>query len=144
MILLNTVDIKGFNERRLTENDLTGICEDDRIRILAEHVGTSFYLSVMGCRLIVIPERLRGIAREFALWHEIGHHLMHGGRQAGPDAFFLGLLETRNEAEADAFAAVALVPRPALASYDWLEENPGPDALRIWQRRTRLLETYGI
>ena len=63
---------------------------------------------------------------------------------AGPDAFFLGLLETRNEAEADAFAAVALVPRPALASYDWLEENPGPDALRIWQRRARLFETYGI
>lgn len=144
MNLFSSLSLDGLNERRLTDSDLDAICERDRITVLAEDVATAFYLSVMDRHLIVIPKRLRGLKREFAIWHEIGHHLLHGGRDAGTQAFWYGLLETRNEAEANAFATIALIPRPALDSYDWLEENPSRFAQQLWRDRQRLLFLYGV
>lgn len=144
MLSLNGFILDGLNERRLTERDLEMICERDRVTIVPQDVTTSFYMSVLDRHFIVIPKRLRGLKREFVIWHEISHHLLHGGRDAGTQAFWFGLLETRNEAEANAFATIALCPRPALDSYDWLEENPGRYAKHIWNERQRLLFLYGV
>lgn len=144
MISLSNLDIAGLNERRLVESDLDLLCERDRIRILPQHVETSFYMSVMDQHFIVIPKRLRGLKREFVIWHEIGHHLLHGGRDAGTQAFWFGLNESKNETEANAFATVALIPRPALCSYDWLEENPGRFAQQLWRDRQRLFFLYNL
>lgn len=144
MNLIASLKLEGFNERVLGDRDIEEICERDEITLMFRDVRTSFYMSLLDRRFIVIPSRLTGLRRRFAIWHEIGHHLMHGGRDAGTQAFFYGLLESKNEAEADAFATVALVPFPALFGFDWLEENPEPFALQLRRKRERLHFLYGL
>lgn len=104
MLSLNGFLFDGLNERRLTKTDLETICERDRVTIVPQDVTTSFYMSVMNRHFVVIPKRLRGLKCEFVIWHEIGHHLLHGGRDAGTQAFWFGLLEPRKEAEASSAA----------------------------------------
>lgn len=133
----------GFNERFLTESDLLDICEQENITVLSCDVPTSFYLDVEGEYFIVLQKTLKGLPRDFALAHEISHHLLHCGATTDR-AFFLNLLDSKNEVEADALATIALCPRRALYSFDFLEEHPNAFARRVFKNRQKLDFLYGV
>ena len=77
------------------------------------------------------------------MFHELSHHFLHGGRDK-TQAYFLGLLETKNEFEADALAVIALIPLSALKSFDFLEENPNRYAKKIYKDRQKVYFLYGV
>lgn len=133
----------GFNEKFLTEADLLVICERENVTVLTLDVPTSFYLALENGFFIVLKKSLKGLQREFALAHELAHHLLHGGNNADR-AFFYGLLESKNEIEADALATIALVPKHALESFGFLEEHPNHFARRLFKNRQKLNFLYGV
>ncbi len=48
------------------------------------------------------------------------------------------------EFEADALATIALVPKLALDSYDFLEEHPNRYARQLFKNRQKLEFLYGV
>ncbi|MET0752587.1 MAG: ImmA/IrrE family metallo-endopeptidase, partial [Pyrinomonadaceae bacterium] len=97
-------------------------------------VSTSFYMSVLGEPTIVLNKRLKGLKRIFAMFHELSHHFLHGGKDAA-NAFYFGLVESKAEVEADALALIALIPLLSLGSFDFLDEHPNRYAKKLWRER---------
>ena len=143
LLTLKKVSKYGFNRRVLSEDDLLRICEAEKITVLYLDVPTSFYFSFKNKYFIVLKKSLKGLRRTFALAHEMAHHFLHGGKDTA-NAFFFGLLESKNEFEADAMATIALVPRYMLNSYDFLEEHPNRYARQLFKNRQKLEFLYGI
>lgn len=133
----------GFNEKPQTEADFYRICEIEKIIILEKDVTTSFYMNVSGKSFIVLKKRLKGLRRLFAMFHELAHHFLHGSRHAA-SAFYFGLLESKAEFEADALATIALVPRPMLRTFDFLDEHPNRYAKKLFRDRQKLYFLYGV
>jgi Zn-dependent peptidase ImmA (M78 family) len=132
----------GLNSRPLGEKDFYAVCADQGIAVV--EADTSFYLVADGIQpVIAIDRRLRGLKRLFAMFHELGHHFAHTGDDA-PVALFHGLVSTREEAEADAIALMALIPLAALGSHDFLEENPTKYAKKLYDEREKLYFLYGV
>lgn len=133
----------GFNKRFLTEKDFYAICEQENITVLEMEVSTSFYMCVSGESFIVIKKKLKGLRRVFSMFHELAHHFLHGANRA-TNAFYFGLLESKVEFEADALATIALVPKFALYSYDFLEDHPNKFAHKVFEDRKKLDFLYGV
>lgn len=133
----------GFNRRELPEEDLLKICESEEITVLFLDVPTSFYFSVEGKCFIVLKKSLRGLRRAFALAHELAHHFLHGGQDSA-NAFFEGLLESKNEFEADALALIALIPLHSLNDFDFLENHPNRYARKLYRERQKVHFLYGV
>jgi len=142
-LILRTVEKYGFNNKQLTEADFHRICETEGIRVVEMDVHTSFYLAAAGLRMIVIRRQLRGAAKLYAQFHELAHALLGHGRH-GTAAFYHGLVSSHEEFEADALATIALVPRGALASNDFLDEMPTRFGKRLFRERQRLAFLYGV
>lgn len=140
---LTKLEKYGFNQKILTEADFYEICEREQITVLELDVPASFYFSVLGKHFIVLRKRLRGLRRTFVMFHELAHYFLHGGK-AAECAFFFGLLENKNEIEAEAMATVALIPKFALDSYDFLEDHPNRYARKLFENRQKLEFLYGI
>jgi Zn-dependent peptidase ImmA (M78 family) len=106
-----------WNCRVLTEDDFWFYCNAFRVfvhEVPLERLGVHFSRPNHG--VIFINDRLRGVERQFVLWHELGHHLLHP-----PGIQFFQGYGQQVEQEADAFAACALVPRSLLQHY-WPSE----------------------
>lgn len=133
----------GFNRRVLTEQDFYDICQAEGIEVFEMDVPTSFYFSVNGKHFIVIKSKLKGLRKTFSMFHELAHHFLHGGKDAA-NAFFFGLLHSKNEIEADAVALIALLPKTALKDYQFLEDHPNRFAKKLYKDRQRLWFLYQI
>lgn len=133
----------GFNEKFLTDKDFYDICEQENITVLEMDVTNSFYMSVKRKSFIILKKKLKGLQKSFAMFHELSHHFLHGTNE-GTSAFYFGLLNTKDEFEADALATIALVPRFALSSYDFLEEHPNRYARQLFRNRQKLEFLYGV
>ena len=133
----------GFNEREQREEDFYRICEIEKITVLELNVPTSFYFACNGEFFIVIKKTLRGIKKTFSMFHELAHHFLHGG-SSKPNAYFFGLIESRNELEADMIATVAMIPKNKIGCLDFLEEHSNRFAKKIWKDRQKLYFLYGI
>lgn len=132
-----------FNEVRLTENDFHQLCYERNVTVLEEDVSSSFYFYVMGREFIVIDKKLTGIAREFALFHEIAH-LYLSSRIEQPKVAFHGLVDTKEEMEADAFACIALIPRHLIDDYSFVVDCCCGMAKWIFDKRRKIFELYGL
>lgn len=133
----------GFNRQMLTEADFYRICERENVTVLEMNVSVSFYMTVKGKAFIVLNARLRGLKRAFTMFHELAHHFLHGARHV-ESAFYFGLLDTKQEFEADALATVALLPLDALQTFDFLEEHPNRYARKLYRDRQKLNFLYGV
>ena len=140
---LATLAKYGFNKRRLTESDFYEICERRGIAVQELDVGASFYIYVLGMETIVIDKKLKAIAREFAMFHELSHALL-GIRTNGPQALFIGMCDTREEDEADAFAAIALIPLTRIEDRSFMDECCCGVAQKVYEKRLYLYQTYGV
>lgn len=105
----------GWNRRRLTEKDFLRLCR--RKRIFVKELPLSvpgFYGVCYGKRFIAIDAQLRDGERLFCMWHEMAHHLLHSPRSVASVNFYHLRVEPKVKFEADAFAVIALLPRPLL------------------------------
>lgn len=135
----------GFNEKALTEEDFYRICEAERITVLEMDVSKTFYMTVLKKKFIVVRKKAKGIRRTFEMFHELAHHFVHGDRDgSAAKAFFFGLLENKNEREADALAIIALLPLRSMGDFKFLDEHPNRFAKRLWRERQRIYFLYGI
>lgn len=117
----------------MTESDFWRICDAEDIEVVWSRKKYTFYLSDI--RGIVLPDRLFGPRLLFAMFHELGHHFFHGGDD--PCIAFQGLSDSKAEAEADAVALLALMPKSILSDLTSDDiEHIGP---RYWKQRERLL-----
>lgn len=140
---LTGLPLPGFNARPLEEQDFYTICEREGITVLEWKVPTSFYMSCSGEKVIVLKQGERGLRRLFAAYHELGHHFLHGG-EYDSISLFRGPRDSKDEIEADAFAAIALCPDVCLKDFEWLGRHSDDFAVRVWVIRNRIFREYGI
>lgn len=121
-LLLKIAKLKcGWNETQLDETVFYKLCRRHSVVVQEMPLRVSgFYYSVMGRHFIAVDSRLEPRQKLFVLFHEFGHFLFHSPDD-GTTANFHGVgKRTRKEAEADAFALCALIPKL------WVEERtPG-------------------
>lgn len=102
----------NWNKKPLTEADFYRLCKRHRIGVEEMPLKVSgFYYCLKGRHFIAIDSKLEPRKKLFVMFHEFAHFLMHA-----PDknvtANFHGIgKKTRKEAEADAFALCALIPK---------------------------------
>jgi Zn-dependent peptidase ImmA (M78 family) len=136
----------GWNERPLTETDLHELCRARNVTVLELPLRISgFYFCAKSEHFIAVNSKLPPSQKLFVMFHEFAHFLMHAP-ESGPAAAFhrIGGV-SKCEAEADLFAACALIPR------DWilhrtdrdLASEEGIDAGIIARRKT-IFRLYGI
>jgi Zn-dependent peptidase ImmA (M78 family) len=111
--------IPSLNTRALTEADFHRICRREKIKVVEMPLLVSgFFMTCKGRRFIVIDSRLRGVRWLHVAWHELAHHFLHAPRSASAASslFFKVREEGKVLFEAEACAAIALIPEPMLRS----------------------------
>jgi Zn-dependent peptidase ImmA (M78 family) len=145
--LLAKFDSLGWNKRPLTEEDFFRICRRERIAVQEMPLSVrGFYGVCKARRFIALDSKMRGVARLFTAYHELGHHFLHAPKATMQVNYFHLREEPRVKLEADAFAAVALLPEPKLRrmlSIPVEEWEPGFTAEMI-EFRLKVLELYRI
>jgi Zn-dependent peptidase ImmA (M78 family) len=136
---LRALERYGIGDRAMTDEDFYRICEAEGIEVILSPEKFSFYFTLMGQHFIVLPKRRRGLKLTFAMYHELGHYFVHVGTE--PDVAWLDG-HSRNEAEADAIALVALMPKHMLKELAFLDGSRYGS--HLYNERIRLYFLYGI
>jgi Zn-dependent peptidase ImmA (M78 family) len=138
--LLNSLDKRyGIGSRPMAEEDFYGICEKEGIEILQSPEKFSFYFTMLDEHFIVLPKRRKGLRLLHAMFHELGHYAMHVGQE--PEAAFLNG-HGKYEAEADAIALIAMIPKSRLKEMAFLDGSRYGN--HLYQERLRLFFLYDI
>ena len=132
-----------FNQRRLTETDFYAICEKRGVIVRELDVETSFYLSLLGKEVIVIDRKLTGVKREFAMFHELSHCLLSVPSNQ-PQALFMGMCDSKEEDNADAFACIALIPIDRIWDASFKDDCCCGFATTIYEKRLKLYQMYNL
>lgn len=124
----------------MTEDDFWRICADEDIEVCWSRRKYAFYFTVPDddLRIIVLPERFTGVRLLFAMFHELAHHLLHGGDQ--PSMALMGRSDPKWEFEADAVALIALMPDIEVRDPPPFEESRYTQ--KLWRDRHRLKFLY--
>jgi len=136
----------GWNERPLSEADLYGLCK--RFRVSVQEIPLTvggFYYRVMSRDFIAVDSKLTRHQKLAVLFHELAHFLFHTP-ESGATANFHGVgRRTRQEIEADVFAACAIVPRPWIESRS-IQELIDIDGIptEMVDARLEILRRYGV
>lgn len=143
-LLLPAVERYGFNSRVLSEQDFYDICRQENIEVL-EHVPGKhcFYFTLAGSPFIVLGTRVLGTKRRFAMFHELAHHFLHSPHPP-QDLFCFGLTESKEETEADALAAIALIPAANVDDLTFLDENTDRYARYVYGLRQQVMFLFGL
>lgn len=136
----------SWNNKQLTEADFYRLCRRFRIDVQELPLRTNgFYYCLKGRHFIAIDSRLTGHKKLFVMFHELAHFLMHAP-DSGVTANFHGVgKRTRKEAEADAFALCALLPKSLISRRTTQEicDDEGVSHEMI-ANRLSVYEHYGI
>jgi Zn-dependent peptidase ImmA (M78 family) len=137
-----------WNRRAFTEEDFRRIRRREQIELIEYPLSGSlgFYVAGGGRRFIAIDSRLRGVRRLYVLLHELAHHFLHVPPDVTAAHFFRLRPDTKQEHEAEVFAAVALLPEPLLRRLlsegaDLEEEGFTKDVVEF---RLKVLDLYGV
>jgi Zn-dependent peptidase ImmA (M78 family) len=138
----------GWNKRAFTEEDVLRICRRERIELVDYPTSGSlgFYMTCRGRHFITVDSRLRGVRRLYVLLHELAHHFLHAPPGAYAAHFFRLRPDSKQEYEAEVFAAVALLPEPLLRRIiaeggDFEGEGFTRDVVEF---RLKVLDRYGV
>jgi len=135
-----------WNKRSLTEKDFHRLCRRQKIIVQEMPLRVSgFYYCVLGKHYIAIDSKLRHHEKLFVMFHEFAHYLMHAPN-TNETANFHGIgKKTRMEAEADAFALCALIPKTWIESrtpQELIEDEGLP--MEILAERREIYEMYKV
>ena len=135
----------GWNKRALTEDDFHKLCKKLGVLLVEvdsdDMIWEGFYALVLGKPTIIINARLRGLERLWVLFHEMGHHLLH----TPATCFFSDSTIEKAQAEANAFATIALLPKPMLGkmlTWNLFEDDCFPT--KILRARLKILDQFKI
>lgn len=136
--LISSMRRYGIGGRPQTLDDFYCICEAENIEVI--HTGKiPFYFTMQGQKFINLPKRRKGLRQLREAFHELGHALISAG-DAPEAAFFIG--HTKDEAEADAIALVALIPKSEALTNPFLDDSRY--ASHLANERLKLLFLYDI
>ncbi len=143
-----TRQVRIWNKRPLNTQDFYRICRRERVRVHELPLRVAgFYMVIKGKPHIYLNNRLRGLAWLQAAFHELGHHLLHAPVPGSSTAAYFYQLtpNTKEEKQAEAFAAVALIPELLLRKNStWeLQEEYGYPSELLWLRR-EIYERYKV
>lgn len=141
LITLAKLSIFGFNRRALNMKDFYQICETERIAVLHENIDSSFYMAVDDKKFIVLSRKMTDLQQRFVAFHELSHHFSAGD---GPTACFFDLDDSPAEEEANAFAAIALIPRAEVGDTAILDECCCGFGYKIYKHRMAAYQSYGV
>lgn len=134
--------IPGWSRIPLTENHAYAFCETENISVLEtdliDHEGE--YRIYRDHRFVFLNKFLRSDMRNWVLWHEIGHAVLH---HLVPCGFSVGN-RRRLEYEAQIVAGIALMPAYLLElpDHEIVESVQAPwEAIKS---RRRLFERFGV
>ena len=135
-----------WNKKPLMQDDFYRLCRRHKVTVQEMPLRVSgFYYCLMGRHYIAIDSRLRQHKKLFVMFHEFAHYLMHSP-DTGVTANFHGIgKKTRKEAEADAFALCAIIPKTWLESRsvaEIAEEDGIPEAMM--KDRVQIYATLAI
>ena len=139
-LLLRGVEAYGIGKQAQTEEDFHRIAEAEGIEVIWSKEKFSFYFTMLGHHFIVLPKRRHGLKLLFAMFHEFGHYFAHVGDD--PQVAFLSDAHTKDEAEADAVALVALMPKHEIMSNAFFDGSRFGG--QLYNERVRLHFLYGI
>jgi Zn-dependent peptidase ImmA (M78 family) len=138
----------GWNVRAFTEEDVLRICRRLKVKVIEYPLSGTLgsYMRVGGRAFITVDSRLRGVQRLYVLLHELAHHLLHVPEDVTVAYFFRLRPHTKQEYEAEVFAAVALLPEPVLRRIiyeggDFEGEGFTQDIIEF---RLKVLDRYGV
>lgn len=132
----------GFNQRALTIEDFYTICDSEKIKVLEKDIDSSFFMTFMGNKFIVLSRKMTELKQRYVAFHEL-HHAMLGSESQNIACFF-GLDDTPEEREANAFAAVAIIPRHSVGDVRIVTECCCGYGRIIYDERMRIFATFGI
>lgn len=111
----------AWNARPLTEDDFYRLCRKLRVKVVEIPLCVpGLFMQVGNRRFLYVNSRLRGVEWLRAAFHELGHAFLHSP-PTGTVAYFFRLPpNSKREHEAEAFAAIALIPlRLVLSKLPW-------------------------
>lgn len=132
----------GFNQRPLSMDDFYKICEREEISVLHEDIDSSFYMVFAGKKFIVLAKKLNWLQESYIAFHELAHAMCDPDIQS--EACFFGVQDSPREREADAFAAIALIPRDKVDDTSFMDNCCCGIATKIYETRINLYERYGV
>lgn len=136
--LIQTLERFGIGHRPLTIDDYWHFTAIDDIETVWSVKRYAFYFSIPAYDIkgIVLPEHLQGTELLYVMFHELAHHWLHGGDD--PSIAFYGNGDKKAEAEADAVALLALIPRITPEAYAEFQGT------WLWQKRYDLYLIYSL
>lgn len=145
-------NIPIWNTRQLTETDFYNFCETHDILVVEtplRYQVKAMLWFVENEYVATINSRLHGVTKLFAMWHEVGHFILHSpnktiGTYFWGDERIYSHQNRREENEADVFGLCASVPKDWVLTktYDeLLEEGFSEGQL---QKRKEIYEKYKI
>lgn len=134
--------ISGWNERTMTEADFQEVCEREGIIVLQVPIFIrGFYFRHCGTPTIVISSRLHGIPRLHVAFHELGHHFLHHSKSwMGLPKESAALVSEEQEFEAEAIAAMSLIPLPHLGR----ASSHIKHSRELLEVRHKIMAKYGV
>jgi Zn-dependent peptidase ImmA (M78 family) len=97
------------------------------------------YTVILGIPFIIINARLKGLERLWAMFHELGHHLLHSPETC----FFSDSTVHKAQSEANAFAAIALIPENVVRQMPlWELYELDEFTAKLFQIRLEVFEAY--
>jgi Zn-dependent peptidase ImmA (M78 family) len=137
--------IKNWNKKQLTEADFYRICKKQGVVVLENDTAVmkwkGLYMMIEGVPTIIINAKLKGLERLWAMFHELGHHILH----SPSTCFFSESTVHKTQSEANAFAACALIPEQYVRQmYLWNLCDVDEFSAKLFQIRLEIFETYKV
>lgn len=100
-----------LNQRAATEDDFYEACGRHKIKVVLTHdVRTGLFIKIRDEQFIFINSKLRGLQFLHVAFHELAHALFHAPSRSVVAEFFDIHYRRRHEREAEAVAALLLIP----------------------------------
>lgn len=100
-----------LNQRAATEDDFYEACGRHKIKVVLTHdVRTGLFIKIRDEQFIFINSKLRGLQFLHVAFHELAHTLFHAPSRSVVAEFFDIHYRRRHEREAEAVAALLLIP----------------------------------
>jgi Zn-dependent peptidase ImmA (M78 family) len=134
---------RGWNKRPLTEKDFWALCKQYGIDIVEDDTKhmkwPGIYTVIDDVPTIILKANLKGLERLWAMFHELGHHLLH----TPETCFFSDSTVHKVQSEANAFAAIALIPEKVVRQTPlWELYDVDEFAVKLFQIRLEVYEQY--
>lgn len=132
--LARLIKAKNLNTRVHTLDDFLRHCDEEQILVREYPLRfcKGLYTVCESVPCIVLASGLSLVERTIVAWHELAHYWLHS-----PGVCFFRSFERRFEYEAQAIAAIALVPKSLLMkrSLHEVEEEYGYSREFLWFRK---------